>query len=69
VLRETTSRGLRGLVCPSRTSELLNAGCYLVSKTDLLGQGRECDVYTFTGTHFSNLYTTVDTPVRGRVGP
>jgi hypothetical protein len=26
VLRETTSRGLRGLVCPSRTSELGGEG-------------------------------------------
>jgi hypothetical protein len=28
VIRETTSRGLRGLVCPSRTSELVGDGTH-----------------------------------------
>ena len=57
ILRETTSRGRCGLVCPSRTSERGGErDCVCV---------RECVL--FIGTQFSNLYSAVDTSARGRV--
>jgi hypothetical protein len=64
VLRETTSRGLRGLVCRSRTSERGKEGDCV--KEGGGGEGERAqgllESVLFIGTQFSILYTFMYSP-------
>jgi hypothetical protein len=72
VLRETTSRGLCGLVCPSRTSERRGEGDCMKERGGEEGEGEReralgvrlrhnPEMMLFIGTRFSNLNTAVFT--------
>jgi hypothetical protein len=67
VLRETTSRGLCGLVCPSRTSERGGEGDCVKEEGEEKGSARGSvhwgrERVLFIGTQFSILYTSMYSP-------
>jgi hypothetical protein len=52
VLRETTSRSLCGLVCPSRTSELVSSGAAVLQHSKPTGFPGMCVYAFFDRYHF-----------------